>query len=233
MRLAADTSAVTLEVTRDRATSTLRVNTVPIRGFAAPRRVDPPLYRQRAGERYWWTYVADSRTIFVKYNQCVDDAAFRALSDSVAKAIDEQHPLRVVVDIRDNSGGSSSVVQPLIDAIASRPAVNRGDALYVIFGRATFSSGLMAAIDFKHSTKATLIGEPTGEHPNHYGEVQSFELPNSRVHVNYSTKFHQLVDGNPDAFYPDVSVPPTAQAFIAGHDPGMEWILAHSRTSQP
>jgi len=46
----------------------------------------------------------------------------------------------------------------------------------------------MAVMDFPHDLHAILVGEPTGNKPNHYGQQQNFELPNSRLMVHYSTK---------------------------------------------
>jgi hypothetical protein len=227
-----DTTSTTLEVTRDGVSSTVTIAAVPGQGFSLPVRGDLPLYRQRAGEKYWWTWLPEERIIFVKYTKCIDPADFKQLSDSVARAIDDRHPLRVVVDLRDNSGGNSEVVQPLIAALRSRDAINRPDALYVIMGRVTFSSGLLAAYDFRRRTHATLIGEPTGERPNSYGEVKNFRLPNSGLTINYSTKYFRLVGGEPEAFFPDVLVPPTAEAYIAGRDPVMEWIASHPPAGQ-
>jgi hypothetical protein len=210
-------------------TSRVTIDAVRTSLYSPPARTDLPLYRQRPRDRYWWTYLTEDKTIYVKYNQCQDAESFAKLTDSVARAIDEQKPLRVVVDLRDNSGGNSHVIDPLIQALQARSAVNRPDALYAIIGRATFSSGLFAAHDFRTKTRATLIGEPSGERANHYGEVRTFTLPNSGLEISYSTNFHRLVAGNGESFAPDVFVPPTAEAYVAGRDPAMEWILSHSR----
>jgi hypothetical protein len=229
--LGGDSASTTFELEKNGVTSTETIHGVQTEGFTLPPR-DVPLYRRRAGEKYWWTYLPSERTVFVKYNQCRDPEDFKALTDSVATAIDVRRPLRVVVDLRDNSGGNSNVVLPLIDALKARMAINRSDALYVVIGRATLSSGLFAAVDLKENTRATVIGEPTGEHPNHYGELRVLKLPNSGIEVTYSTKFHELIEKNADAYAPDVLVPPTPESYLRGVDPAMEWILAHSRASQ-
>jgi hypothetical protein len=228
--LGGDSTSTTFELEKDGVASTETVHGVPSAGFTLPPR-DVPLYRQRPGEKYWWTYLTNERTLFVKYNQCRDPEDFKRMADSIATAIDAQLPLRVVVDLRDNGGGNSNVVLPLIDALKPRTTINRPDALYVVIGRGTLSSGLFAAVDLKKNTRATLIGEPTGEHPNHYGEQRALKLPNSGIDVTYSTKFHQIVDQNADAYSPAVLVPPTPESYRRGIDPAMQWILAHSRTS--
>jgi hypothetical protein len=226
--LGPDSASTTFELEKNGVSSTAVVRGVPAAGFTLPAR-EVPLYRQRSGEKYWWTYLPSERTVFVKYNQCRDPDDFKRMTDSIAAAIDVERPLRVVVDLRDNSGGGSNVVLPLIDALESRASINRPDALYVVIGRATLSSGLFAAVDLKKKTRATLLGEPTGEHPNHYGEQRMLKLPNSGIEVTYSTAFHVIVDRNADAYAPDVLVPPTPETYLRGIDPAMEWILARAR----
>ena len=229
MGLGGDSASTQLSITRDGKSWDSRVVAVRAAGFALPTPATLPLHRQHPGERYWWTYVPNDRLVYIKYNRCEDTQAFKRLVDSAMAAIDSVKPLRVVVDVRDNSGGDSRVVQPLIEALRARPDVNRKDALFAIMGRATFSSGLFAANDVRTRTHATLVGEPSGERANHYGELGVFRLPNSGLAISYSTKLHKLVEGDGESFAPDVLAPPTADAYIAGRDPAMEWILAHAR----
>jgi hypothetical protein len=224
-----DSMSTRLTLMRDGKSWDSRVDAVGAAGFTLPARTALPLYRQRPNERYWWVHLPADRTVYVKYNRCEDAGAFKRLVDSAMVAIDSAKPLRVVIDLRDNSGGDSRVVRPLIEALRARPDVNRKDALFVIIGRATFSSGLFAANDFRKQTHATLVGEPSGERANHYGEVGFFRLPNSGLAISYSTKLHRLVEGEGESFDPDVLAPPTAEAYIAGLDPAMQWILAHGR----
>ncbi len=192
----------------------------------APAGAPRPLYLRRTRERYWFTYLPESRTVYFQYNRCLQPDTFRLLTDSLARVLDSQHPARLVVDLRANAGGNSQVIQPLIALIRTHPELARPGALYAVVGRGTFSSGTMGVVDLKQKAHAVLVGEPNGERPNHYGEVRQFKLPYSGLTVSYSTKNFREVPGDPDAVYPDVSTPLTAALMIAGRDPVMEWILA-------
>ena len=65
----------------------------------------------------------------------------------------------------------------------------------------------MAAIDFRNRLQAILVGEPPGERPNSYGEVRLLTLPNSRLDVQYSTRFFRMMkDSDPPALMPDIVV---------------------------
>ena len=192
----------------------------------APPGHGEPLYRQRRDAPYWLAYLPGDRLAFVKYNECRDSADFAQIADSVARLVDAGRVTRVVVDLRDNQGGNSQVTRPLVEALKARPAVNRPGGLYVAIGRTTFSSGLMAADDFRKETRAVLVGEPVGERPNNYGEVQMFRLPWSRIYVWHSTKAFRFAEHDADAYTPDTLVPPTPAAIIAGRDPVLDWVLA-------
>ena len=98
-----------------------------------------------------------------------------------------------------------------------------------MIGPATFSSGLMAAMALRHDLKAVLVGEPSGEKPNSYGEVRLLTLPHSKVVVQYSTKFFRLAKGDPLTFDPDVRAARSIADMLAGRDPVLDTALTHGR----
>jgi hypothetical protein len=221
-----ENSAADFEMQRGGRTFVLHV-TVPGRYQEIRAPVDgafaTPLYESNRVSRYWFRYLEATRTLYVQYNVCAEDPAkpFRQFSTEVAGAIAERHPARIVVDLRHNGGGDSRVVGPLVAVLKSQRRVR----VFAIIGRGTFSSGFMAARDLKHEAHATLVGEPTGQKPNSYGDLRTFELPNSKLVVSYSTKHFQLADhGDPPWYEPDRNIVLTAADFQAGRDPLMEWI---------
>src|SRR4029450_7422938 len=87
-----------------------------------------------------------------------------------------------------------------------RARPHKPGAVIVLIGRGTFSSAQLNAAKLKSDANATLIGEPTGQKPNAYGEVRSFTLPHSQIPVNYSTKHFQTESGDRPSMEPDVRV---------------------------
>lgn len=194
----------------------------------APDPSEMPLYRKHPELNYWFDYLEPSHTLYFQYNVCQNrpDLPFTQFAQQM-QDFSLTHPVdRFVIDLRNNTGGDSSILQPLINALASNPNINRKDRLFVIIGRLTFSSGLFNAIDLKQRTNATLIGEATGGKPNEYGEVRSFQLPNSHLNIFYSTKFFTTVAGDPPSLFPDTVVELSSADFFSGRDPVMESILA-------
>jgi hypothetical protein len=82
----------------------------------------------------------------------------------------------------------------------ARPTFNdllfRGEVL-VLIGPHTFSSANMLANTIQDYKLATLIGEPSGEPANDYGELIFLKLPNTRFAFTTSTK--QFIRANGDA----------------------------------
>jgi hypothetical protein len=197
--------------------------------WAAPA-VDParlPLYRRTAGSAYEYAYLADSRTLYFAYNSCRDvpGKPFAVFAGGLWDAVRTNPVERLVIDLRNNGGGDSSILDPFIAQLAADKAINRQGRLFVILGRRTFSSAILNAIDLKKKTEALFYGEPTGGKPNHYGEIQTLTLPHLGLKVSYSTKYFQFVEGDEPSLVPDVLVELTLEDYLALRDPVLEAIL--------
>lgn len=185
---------------------------------------DLPLYRRNPELRYWYAWDPNQRLLYIKYNVCSNDAAnpFANLERAVLAIADSETVDHFVIDVRDNTGGSTEVARSLIDNLAARQRL-RG-RVFVIIGRRTYSSALLNAIDLKKAG-ATLVGEATGGKPNSYGEVRTFTLPNSKLTVFHSTRLFTVVPGDPLTLEPDVSVQVTAEDYFGKRDPVLEAIV--------
>jgi hypothetical protein len=194
----------------------------------------PRWLRGMGGGNYWYTHLPEEKLVFIRYERCQDDPKkpMLAFTNEVLKFIDENDIDKVVFDVRNNGGGNSMVAQPLILGLQSRDKINKKGHLFVIIGRATFSSAQLNANDFRKRTNAILVGEPTGQKPNAFGEVKSFTLPNSGLVVQYSTKRFHNDDADPPSMMPDVLIEQTSQDFFAGRDVVMERILEWKEPSK-
>ena len=193
--------------------------------------VPTALFRKQQNSYYWYEFLPENKALYVQYNRCANDPQqpFSEFTKALFAFADAHAIERVVVDLRLNGGGNSTVIAPLITGLRSRPALSARGRLYAIIGRATFSSGLLAAMNFRDDLHAILVGEPLGEKPNSYGEVRELKLPNSQLVVQYSTKFFRLVtDADPPAYMPDVLATRSLADALAGRDPALDAALAHA-----
>ncbi len=188
-----------------------------------------PLYRQRQDDNYWLVFLEPSQTLYVQYRRASDGGpeSFSQFATRIVQRLDTEPVRALVLDLRNNTGGNSGLMEPLLVALERRPAWSGGEGLYTIIGRATFSSALMNAFDLKARTRAILVGEPTGGKPNHYGQVSSFNLPTSRIRVFHSTRFFRLsATSDPPSLEPDVRVEVPSRDYFEGRDPVLETVLS-------
>jgi Peptidase family S41 len=186
-----------------------------------------PLYLRHPEEYYWREYLADSKTLYINYRRCADMPTypFYRFTASLLKFMDENPVERVVIDLRMNGGGDSTIITPLIAVLAKRRYGNQPGRLFTLIGRGTFSSGYLNALKLKRETKAILVGEPTGQRPNSYGEVKTMTLPHSKLRVQYSTKYFKTMDGDPPTLAPDIQVERSSSDYVSGRDPVLERVL--------
>ena len=192
----------------------------------------PPLWLKRRAEPYWFAWLSDSKTLFVQYNSCRNDEKlpFAKFTEQVVAQARQAAPERLVIDLRHNSGGDSSVSDPLMRAISRERVLRPSGGTYVLIGAPTFSSGEMVAMQLKREHRAVLVGEAAGQKPNHNGDVRMFSLPHGEIQVAHSTKHFVTMPGSdPTSLMPDRVVVMTAADYVAGRDPVLEAVIRKER----
>jgi hypothetical protein len=194
--------------------------------FTDALHVPVPLYLSNPDKDYWYHYLEDSKTLYIEYNHCANDPAqpFSDFAKQVLAEADSHTIRRVVLDLRLNGGGNSSILAPLEKGLEiRRKAIGH---LYVLIGPKTFSSAMMNASDLHRHLKAALVGEPTGDGMNTYGEVRGVLLPNFKTGVAYTTKFFGDKNAAPAIPQPGIYAPRTLASDLAGRDPALEAAIA-------
>jgi len=180
---------------------------------------NPPLYRQKLGEPFWFTWLPESNTVYVNWRKYDD---LRSKSRELWSFVDSHPAQKIAIDLRQNGGGDFNVGRKyLVDELARRPKL-RG---FVITSARTFSAALKNAIDFREVAHATLVGETIGERPNSYSENDELRLPGSQIQVSYSTMFYKFLPAD-GLVTPDKEIHPTWADWVAGRDPVLDWIIA-------
>jgi hypothetical protein len=183
--------------------------------LAAP---NPPLYRQRPMEGFWFHWLPESKTVYVSFRKYDD---LRGRSRELWSFVDSHPVQKIAIDLRQNGGGDFNVGRTyLVDDLARRPKL-RG---YAITSGRIFSAALKNSIDFRKIAHATLVGETIGERPNSYSENDELTLPNARMEISYSTRYYKFLDDD-QLVAPDKEILPTWADWLAGRDPVMDWII--------
>ncbi len=190
---------------------------------------------------YWYEYIPDDKIMYFQYNSCIDRNVakrygyknyeqfpeFDKFSEQLVKELNNREIEKFIIDLRGNPGGDSRLFSNFVNELCNIEKLKHKGKIFVITGRNTFSSGLIACIELKYLTKALFFGEPTGENVNHYGEVRSISLPNSKIMVSYSTKYFELSSEYKENFIPDVLIEQSFNNYINGIDDVYEAIRSY------
>jgi len=180
-------------------------------------------WASRVKGNYGSLFDDSTSTLYVNYRRCREDEniSMSAFTEEVFARIEAQHPARLVIDLRENGGGSSALFMPFIKRLR-KGYLNKENRIRVLIGRGTFSSAVMNAVELKRTTSAVLIGEVTGGNVNHYGEVREEALPWSGFKVLYSTKHWVNWPGVVGGLKPDEYVGPSIADVVNGSDAAIE-----------
>lgn len=191
-----------------------------------------------AQDRYYFSMDL-GRGYYIQFNTCqedpelpMEDFAAEVAADLAAKDYE-----RVLIDLRNNGGGSDGVLVPILMLLA--PMVRSGEVeVWGLVGEATFSSASINAMEIREMG-GYLAGEATSGSVDHFGSVGAFALPNSGLQVQCSTKYITLADYMEcavglgiTAIQPDWEVPQTLEDYLAGKDTAVEALLAREEPFQ-
>jgi tetratricopeptide (TPR) repeat protein len=202
-------------------------------GRGTPERPQP-MYLSDPGNRFWYEWLDDSRTLYVQLNAILnkDDESMESFFDRVFQEADSRPIDRLVIDLRFNGGGNNFNNFPVIRGIVRRHQIDEPGKLFVITSRHTFSAASHLVTYLERQTDVLFVGEPTGASPNHYGDAGLVELPNSGLRARASEIYWQ--NSLPSRFdsrdwtAPDISTPMTIEDYLTGRDPAMEAIMAYA-----
>jgi len=209
----------------------------PLQWIDAAAHVDAPtpLWLRAPENKFWFTYLRDTHTLYLQYNSVRDkpEETIAEFFDKVFSFADTRQVDRFILDIRRNGGGNGYLNQPIIHSLIKRDQINQPGKLFTIIGRGTYSAAMMLADDLEKHTKTLFVGEPTGASPNMYGDAEKFVLPNSGLEVWAST-LHWVYSEPRDRrpwIAPNIRAELSSADYHARRDPALEAILQHVPSS--
>lgn len=192
-------------------------------------------FSESAGKDFFYKVLPDNIG-YMEFNSFKDLDKFKLFLDSTFRSIQANNVNHLIIDIRKNGGGNSSLGDELMQYISKRDfkmvdsctiklsseLINKGyfnwldstkriggslynsydtakvalrdnplrfnGKTYLLIGGATFSSAAMLASSFQCYNVGEIIGSETGGLTACFGDVYSFELPNTRLDMGVSYK---------------------------------------------
>jgi len=127
-----------------------------------------------------------SNFVYIKFPTCINiGASVKSIINKIRVAKDRQMMDYLVIDLRDNLGGSDMPLKLLAKCIKDYKIKT-----YVTVNGGTFSAASINAFDFKLAG-ATLVGEEIGEQLTYFGNYSkdNIILPSSSINVIGTNKF--------------------------------------------
>ncbi len=149
---------------------------------------------------------------------------FQPFVDSIFNFMKIHPTARLLIDLRFNSGGGANDGHRWAKRLAADSILNQKGKVFVAINSGTVNEATNVGIFFKTYTKAILIGEPTGDRPNHFATKKPLRLPKTGLILSYSSKITQLVAEDPPALAPEILVPMSFQSFLEGRDPVLDYL---------
>ncbi|MCW5519446.1 tetratricopeptide repeat protein [Aureitalea sp. L0-47] len=191
---------------------------------------DTPLYLKNLDKIYYYEYIPEEKTVYVRQSQIQDDPSetIPEFYDRVFDFIENNDVEHLVLDVRLNGGGNNYKNKDVVTRIIQSEKVNKVGGLMVILGRRTFSACQNLVNELDNYTNATFIGEPTGENINFYGDNNEHLLPNTKlpVYLSYAWWQDKPQWENDDWLAPHLAVEMSFEDYKTNKDPVLEAALS-------
>ncbi|WP_111682595.1 S41 family peptidase [Winogradskyella tangerina] len=202
--------------------------TVPTENWLTARDISTtPYYLKYLAEKfYYFEYLENDKTVYVRQSSVFDheSESLKEFYKRLFDFIDTNDVEKLVYDVRLNGGGNNYNNLNLIKGLLARPEINSKGKFFFIIGRDTFSACQNLTNEITTYTEAILVGEPTAENVNFYGDNRPVRLPNSGLNAYLSFAWWQDKPQweNRDATLPHIAVDMSYEEYITNADPVLE-----------
>lgn len=190
---------------------------------------EEPLYLKNLDKLYYFQYLPEAKTVYVRQSQVQDDPAedIPAFYQRVFEFVEKNDVERLIIDVRLNGGGNNYKNKPVIRGIVGSGKIDQPGKLFVILGRRTFSACQNLVNEMSNYTNAIFVGEPTAENINFYGDNRQVELPNSKLpaYLSYAWWQDKPQWENAPWLAPHVAVEMSFEDYRTNKDPVLEAAL--------
>ena len=206
--------------------------TLPTEDWLTARNTETtPLYLKHLEDKlFYFEYLEDKKVLYVRQSSVFDDPneTLKKFYKRLFQFIDTHDVEKLVYDVRLNGGGNNYNNLPLIKGLMARPQINKKGNFYYIIGRETFSACQNLTNEIVRYTDAILVGEPTSENVNFYGDSRPVELPNSKIVVALSYLWWQDMPAseNSDWTTPNVGAEMSFNEYVNNEDPILDAALS-------
>lgn len=173
----------------------------------------------------WFTKVKDINGIYIKFEGYPSPQQMDSFGRQVLNYINKNQITKLIIDLRNNGGGDFFIGTRLAFYLNLANTIDWSESVFLLTNNVTFSAGTINAVQFRQILNAKIVGTPTGSNPTGYQDMDSFELPNSKMTVTYSKRLFKFQEKITQGVQPDVLIEYDWESYSKGKDNMMEWII--------
>lgn len=178
----------------------------------------PPTFKR--SPNYWYTELKTLSALYFQYNDCEEREDLKI--ENVVDEIKKLNLKILIVDLRNNRGGDSDILKPLVTYLKNPRSELK---IFILTGLDTYSSGIINLVELSNLPNSISIGEIPHGNPTHYGYVKSFVLTNSKLKIfTSSTIFRFKGYRLGEIFRPTHTVNTQIEDLLNGRDTQMEYL---------
>jgi Peptidase family S41 len=196
---------------------------------ARPASTPVPLSRQHEDKAFWFTVLPEQHAVYFQFNLVLNlgEETLEKLTERLKTALERRDVERLVIDVRNNTGGDNTLLRSLLVALIGSKVNHRG-GIYVITGPTTFSAGQNFVNRLENYADVIFVGAPTGENVNFYGDPTAITLPHSHLVAAMPRLWWQDQDPRDTraTTAPELAASGTFADYVAGKDLALDLSLA-------
>ncbi|WP_319589608.1 S41 family peptidase [uncultured Draconibacterium sp.] len=185
--------------------------------------IKKPAETSNAG--FWYAKISGTDGLYIHFESYPAFEEMMQIAEKMVGYIFENNIRKLVIDLRNNGGGDLYVGLVLANALNLADPVDWQSGVYVLADKVTFSAAASNTALFRELLNAKIVGEPTGSNPTGFQDMDTFELPNTKLVVCYSKRLFRIQEEFSEGVQPDVPLQYEWESFSRGEDNMLQWII--------
>lgn len=173
----------------------------------------------------WYAPIQETNGVYIQFDSYPSFQEMQVFGEELVAYINANKFKNLVIDMRYNGGGDLYVGIVLAYALNLADTINWKNGVYVLTSNITFSAGTSNSALFKQLLNAKIVGQPTGSNPSGYQDMDSFELPTSKLVITYSKRHFKLSETITQGIQPDIPLNYQWNSLLKGIDSMLVWIV--------
>jgi hypothetical protein len=174
---------------------------------------------------FWYAPISGTDALYIHFENYPTFEEMMQIAEEMVGFIFQNNIRKLVIDLRNNGGGDLYVGLVLANALNLADPVDWKSGVYVLADKVTFSAATSNTALFRELLNAKIVGEPTGSNPTGFQDMDTFELPNSKLVVCYSKRLFRIQEEFSEGVQPDIPQTYEWESFSQGNDNMLQWVI--------